>query len=115
MAVSYGGEIITSSDGSSWTSRNSYTTKLLSDVKYTNNLFAAVGNEGTILRSEDGISWDSVSGVTFDIFGVDNGLSTWVLVGESGNISTISEGEDTFTSRTSGTTANLWRVLFKAD
>ena len=65
------GTIITSSDGSSWTSRTSGTTHNLRGINYVNSTFMAVGESGTILTSSDGITWTSrTSGTSIDLYGV---------------------------------------------
>ena len=84
----------------------------LNDVIYENSTFAAVGVNGTIQTSSDGTSWTlKNTGVTTDFYGITYGNSIWVIVGESGIIYT-SDGE-TLTSRTSGTTVTLVRVIYK--
>ena len=55
MAVGGGsGTILTSTDGTSWTSG---TTVELYDITYVNNAFVVVGSAGEIVTSSDGISW----------------------------------------------------------
>ena len=58
------GTILTSSDGTSWTSRTSGTANKLRGVTYANITFVAVGDSGKIITSSDGISWTSRSGGT---------------------------------------------------
>ena len=71
-----------------------------------------VGVNGTIQTSSDGTSWTlENTGVTTDFYGITYGNSIWVIVGESGIIYT-SDGE-TLTSRTSGTTVTLFRMIYK--
>ena len=61
VAVANAGYIITSSDGTTWTSRTSGTTNNLNGVTYGNSKFMIVGNSGTTLTSSDGTSWTSIS------------------------------------------------------
>ena len=61
VAVANEGYIITSSDGTTWTSRTSGTTNNLNGVTYGNSKFMIVGNSGTTLTSSDGTSWTSIS------------------------------------------------------
>src|SRR5690606_30949482 len=58
VTVGGNGEIFTSPDGISWTSRTSGTVEFLYDVVYSGQ-FIAVGSGGTILTSPDGITWTS--------------------------------------------------------
>jgi hypothetical protein len=84
----------------------------LHDVAYGNSQFAAVGVNGTIQTSSDGTSWTlHNTGVTTQFNGITYGNSIWVIVGVPGIIYT-SDGE-TLTSRTSGTTVPLHRVIYK--
>jgi len=111
---SVGGDILTSSGGTTWTSRTSGTSTL-NHVAYGNSLFSAVGNNGTIQSSSDGTSWTTNNtGVTTDFFASTYGNSLWVIVGENGKIYT-SDGESltSLTSRTSGTTVTLNRAIYK--
>ena len=57
VTVGQSGTIVTSSDGTSWTKKNSGTSTLLWGVTYGNGLFVSVGQSGTILTSPDGTSW----------------------------------------------------------
>jgi len=59
VAVGQSGTILTSSDGTSWTSRTSGTSIKLMEITFGNSTFVAVGQEGTILTSSDGTSWTS--------------------------------------------------------
>ena len=56
VAVGNSGTILTSSDGTSWTSPTSGTSNDLKGVTYANSTFVAVGKSGTILTSTDGTS-----------------------------------------------------------
>ena len=57
MSVGDSGTILTSPDGSSWTSRTSGTSNSLYGVTYGNSTFVAVGGYGYIRTSSDGTSW----------------------------------------------------------
>jgi len=112
VVASLWGYIFTSSDGTSWDNVISRSASALNDVAYGNSQFAAVGVNGTIQTSSDGTSWTlKNTGVTTNFNGITYGNSIWVIVGVSGNIHT-SDGE-TLTSRTSGTTVQLNRVIYK--
>ena len=123
--VGQSGTILTSSDGTSWDNRTSGTSNFLYGITYGNNTFVAVGHYETILTSSDGTTWTSrtsgrtnSSGWTYTDYleGITYGNSIFVTVGRgedgSGTIMTSSDGI-TWTSRTSGTTKNLWSVNHK--
>jgi len=59
VAVGDNGTILTSSDGTTWTSRTSGTTEYLRGGAYGNSTLVVVGLSGTILTSSDGITWTS--------------------------------------------------------
>ena len=125
VAVGDNGTILTSTDGTTWTSRTSGTSNFLYGVTYGNSTFVAVGHYETILTSSDGTTWTSrtsgrtnSSGWTYTDYleGITYGNSIFVTVGRgedgSGTIMTSSDGI-TRTYRTSGTTKNLRSVNHK--
>ena len=57
VTVGYGGVILTSENGITWTERSSGVTDGLTAVAYGNNTFVAVGYGPTILTSADAITW----------------------------------------------------------
>ena len=76
VAVGDSGTILTSTDGTSWTSRTSGTTSNLVGVTYGNNKFFTMlgtmsSSIGTVLTSSNGISWTS-SSATCSSCGTDN-------------------------------------------
>ena len=72
VAVGQSGIILTSSDGTTWTSRTSGTSNNLQGVTYGNSTYVTVGDGGTILTSADGTTWTSrTSGATtIQLFGI---------------------------------------------
>ena len=65
--------IISSSDGISWNSKTSGTSRDLSGVTYGNGIFAAIMNHSTggIITSSDGITWVSrSSGISRSLNGI---------------------------------------------
>ena len=62
VSVGDSGTILTSSDGTTWTSRTSGTSKNLNDVTHGNSIFVTVGYGGTILTSSvNGTTWNDRS------------------------------------------------------
>ncbi len=69
VTVGNSGTILTSSDGTSWTSRTSGTSNNLQGVTFGNSTFVVAGNN--ILTSSDGTSWTlKTSGTSNDLEGV---------------------------------------------
>ena len=61
VVVGDSGTILSSSNGTTWTTRNSVGSSLYV-ASFGNSVFVAVGLSGTILSSSDGSSWTSRSG-----------------------------------------------------
>jgi hypothetical protein len=68
VAVGYGGKIVTSPDGITWTTRNSGTTQRLNGVYWDGSRFLAVGDGATILSSANGTSWSTVQTGADDVW-----------------------------------------------
>ena len=123
VAAGDNGTVLTSSDGITWTSRSSSTTNDLYGGAYTdsnnegNKIFALVGASGKLISSNSAyttwtpIELSSIS--TGSLYGIARGGTTWVIVGPSGYISSISDSDSDVTTRTSGTTEYLRRVFYK--
>jgi hypothetical protein len=94
VAIGDSGAIITSADGSTWTSQVSGTTGTLADVIWAAGQFVIVGHEGIgvfgpILTSPTGITWTArTSSTTQWLYGVTWGNSLFVAVGTEGTIIT---------------------------
>jgi hypothetical protein len=83
VAVGDNGIILTSSDGTDWTPRNSETQVALNGVTYGNGAFVAVGGNGVVLTSSNGIDWTlGNSGTQVALHGVAYGNGTFVVVGD---------------------------------
>ena len=112
VSVGENGTILTSSDGTTWTSRTSGTSNNLVGVTYANSTFVVMGASGTILTSSDGTTWTSrTSGTNDALYRGTYANSTFVVVGDNGTILTSSDGTS-WTSRTSGTTETLNGVTY---
>ena len=61
VATSAGGELITSTDGVTWTVIDTPARSFLQSVAWTGSMFVAVGFSGTIITSSDGFTWQKVS------------------------------------------------------
>lgn len=121
VAVGANGTIVTSTDGVTWTPAVSGTTADLRGVAYTTtstlvgdtilvqNVYVAVGANGTVLRSSDAATWTPLAPLSpHDLTAVVYG-GQFVAVGKSGVIFTSTDGTS-WTARTSGTTADLLAV-----
>ena len=117
IAVGTSGTILTSTNGTTWTSKTSdifsdngtSNTDTHNGVTYGNSTFVTVGFS-TISTSLDGTTWTSrTSGISYNLNGVIYGNSTFVAIGDSGTILTSSNGTTwdnvTFTYD-NGTTTN---------
>jgi len=104
VTVGQKGTILTSSDGISWTSRESGTSEHLHGITNKNGVFVTVGGKGIILTSSDGISWTSRYGTLNGnkssawLFGIGHGNGLFVAVGDKGTIFTSLDGTQ-WTSR----------------
>jgi len=109
------GTIITSLDGTNWTTRTSGTTNVLSSVSAWPGGLVAVGDNGAILTSGNGVNWTNRSYVTtnwlYRVRWLGNSL---VVVGQNGTILTSTNGVN-WTPRASGTSWWLNDVTFIQD
>jgi sugar lactone lactonase YvrE len=108
VAVGDNGTILTSTDGRTWTRRNSGTTDWLVGVTFGAGQFVVVGDRGRILHSRDGTSWAGAraSGTTQRLNNVLYATNKFVAVGEAGTIVTSDDAE-VWTPRESGVTGWL--------
>ncbi len=126
VAVGQSGTILTSSDGTTWTSRTSETTEDLcrwggkfppchhgyGGVTYGNSIFVTVDSSGTILTSSDGTTWTvRITGTWRNLKEVTYGNGLFVTVGNLGIIYTSPEGTS-WTTRTTGTPKRLSGVTY---
>jgi hypothetical protein len=109
------GTILTSPDGTNWTTRTSGTSNLLSSVTEWPGGLVASGDNGTILTSPNGISWtkQTVSTTNWP-YRVRWLNGTLIAVGQNGIILTSTSGSN-WSARTSGTANWLTDVAFIED
>jgi hypothetical protein len=96
-----GGQLSTSTDGLTWTTRISGTPVM--SVTYKNSLWVCGENSGTIRTSTDAVTWTTrTSGLTSAVWGIDYGSSTNTWVASGGSvISTSGDNGVTWVTRTS--------------
>jgi formylglycine-generating enzyme required for sulfatase activity/sugar lactone lactonase YvrE len=121
VAVGDAGTMVTSSDGTNWTSRPSGASATLWKVVYGNHRFVVVGDGGTLLSSPDGITWTHCnSGTSLSLFGAAFANGTFLVVGgpreqtrDIGDVALTSVDGLTWTGRNPGTEAVLggWSVI----
>ena len=97
VVVGGSGTILTSLDGNSWSSKNSGTSNLLSDVLYTNGTLISIGgvfvdNVSTVLKSTNGKTWNPITtGTSKILYDVAYGMNKYVSSGSYGAIITSSD------------------------
>ena len=84
VVVGSSGTILTSLDGNSWSSENSGTSNLLSDLIYKYGTLISVGGEfvdnvTTVLKSTNGKTWNPITtGTSKILYDVAYGMNTYV-------------------------------------
>lgn len=116
MAVTYGGEIVkTTNGGTNWNQQNSGVTTTLRDVLMLNSTTAlAIGYNGLIIKTTDGGTvWSSVnSGTTNNLDNLFLNGSTVFVVGSNGTILKSTNSGSTWISLNSGTSMDLKSIYF---
>ena len=93
MIVGNNGVLYTSSDATTWTYRNSNTTKNLIGVCYGNNKFVAGGSSGITTYSTDGINWTSNQTESpYDFNAICYGDNEFKMVGAGGSLLSSQDG-----------------------
>jgi hypothetical protein len=124
VAVGDGGTILTSRDGTHWTSEVSGTTQTLRGVSYSynydgaeNTLLLAIGDAGTVCTSLDGVNWvvqsSPTTGTLRGVAGTNNfeGMNSprFLICGDGGLLLATQDGK-VFSPVSTGTTLNLLGV-----
>jgi hypothetical protein len=110
------GTIMTSSDGTVWTKRDSKTSLNLNGIAYGNNLIVAVGDSCWILSSSDGITWTNLEYNLYPkntLYSITYGNGKFVAVGFD-MILTSTDGVN-WTRITLGTPGTFSSVIFSND
>ena len=110
VAVGAGGAIFSSTDALTWSAQMSGVTNDLNAVAYLNGVYVAVGTNGITLRSTDAKTWTAVVAGNQTLYGVAPQGTGFIAAGAAGTLVTSPDGT-TWTAQSSGTTANLRRVI----
>lgn len=89
----YDGKLATSTDGITWTTRDTYSLEYWRGLVYGNGIYVAVGpNYGTIMTSTDGETWTkrTVGSVMWQDIAYGNGK--FIIISEGGYFSTSTDG-----------------------
>ena len=114
VSVGSSGQIYQSTDGVTWTQRNSGTANNLNCVVGGNGLLVAVGNNGAVQTSPTGTIWTSrASGTSLPLFGITYSNSLYVAVGQQGTVVTSPDGIN-WAVQDSGQLKNLLSVTYGA-
>ncbi len=109
------GTLLTSTNGTNWSTASSGTTSLLSSVTDWPGGLIAVGDNGTIIASSNGVAWSKrASGTASWLYRVRWLNGALVAVGQAGTILTSTNGTN-WASRTSGTANWLTDVEYIDD
>ena len=113
VAVGDNGTILSSTDGLTWTPRDSGTNAWIVGVTYGAGQFVAVADGGLILTSPDGVVWTPVqsSGTLQRLNNVIYADGKFVVVGEAGTILTSTDAR-VWTPRASGVTTWLYGLAY---
>lgn len=111
VAVTGKGKVLSSSDGSSWTTQTISQGTWMVSVAYGLDLWVAVGENGSVFYSADLKQWNSSRAFTTSrLNGVAFTGKTFIAVGEGGVIATSTNAQ-TWTVVNSGTTNFLHGIL----
>ncbi|RMH73622.1 MAG: T9SS C-terminal target domain-containing protein [Gemmatimonadetes bacterium] len=117
IAVGENGQIVHSTDGTTWTPRTSNTSETLHAVfgNTSLDLFCATGENGTVLISNDGITWNtpaglSISGNVNDVFVGDQHI--WFCTSD-GMLYHSDDGGENWSSQTIQSGANFTTLWFE--
>ena len=107
-------DILTSSDGITWTQRGSANVDILA-VNYANSTFVAVGSGSSvkIRTSTDGTSWTTRTSETKTLWGVTYGNNTHVAVGNTKSLVYSTDGISWTYKQLFNGGYNLMSIIYK--
>jgi hypothetical protein len=112
VSVGPSGDIYQSTNGLTWTQRNSGTPYSLHCVAPGQGLLVAVGDNGAIQTSPTGTIWTTrLSGTSLALYGVAYSNGLYVAVGQEGTVTTSPDGIN-WTVQDSGQLNNLISVTY---
>lgn len=118
VAVGGGGTILIGYLGGPFIQQTSGTTNWLLAVTYAEELYVAVGDNGTILYSDDGSKWTLVTAGSARLNGIayagPNHDGLWLAVGEGGAIARSTNGV-VWTAGNAGVSGWLRGVAYRSD
>lgn len=99
VGVGSNGDVVTSTDGLTWTQRTADTNLDLLSVAFGNGIFLAVGEDGVANTSSDGITWTNQSTPTTETFYevTFDDSAGFVAVADPGNVALQSNDGVTYT------------------
>jgi hypothetical protein len=106
VVVGTAGNITSSADAATWTTRSGTGTNAFNDVTFGNSVFVAVGAVGACYSSPDGTTWTSRSAganAFSRVIYVAGSINLFIAIGASGAVYTSPDGA-TWTSRSAGVT-----------
>jgi hypothetical protein len=114
-AAGQGGIILQSTNGASWTQRNSGTTYALNGIAAGGGSLVAVGDNGAIQTSPSGLAWTGrYSGTTEPLCAITYANGLFVAVGDEGTILT-SPDSISWTAQFSGELSDLLSIAYGSD
>lgn len=114
VAVTGKGKVLSSTDGSSWTTQTISQGTWMVSIAYGLDLWVAVGENGSVFYSADLKQWNSSRAFTTSrLNGVAFTGKTFIAVGEGGVIATSTNAQ-TWTVANSGTTNFLHGILARS-
>lgn len=114
IAAGASGQLRTSTDSITWTTRTSNATTILRALTFGNNTYVAAGDSGQIRTSTDGITWTTRTSNLNDLIrALAFGNNTFVAAGDAGRLNSSTDGI-TWTTRTSNfsATSNILSLTF---
>lgn len=84
VVVGENGWLMTSTNGNSWTKRDTNTNKDIRDVVYSRGRLAAVGENVILSSTDNGGTWSKMENSSWDLYGVEGSVGEFIAVGADG-------------------------------